>query len=193
MINTISTIAWIAYKGKVYDISSWKDHPGGSVIFTHAGDDCTDIFTAFHPATAVKDLDKFLLGNLDESVVPEELYANKLSLKEQKAFEKAYRELRAKMLSMGLFNASLSYYIYKVVSTLSILALSIACCVSTKALPVNLLGGVLLGLFWQQSGWLAHDFLHHQVFKNRAYGNLMGIFIGNLWQGIFYTFFSQLH
>ena len=24
-------------------------------------------------------------------------------------------------------------------------------------------GSALLALFWQQSGWLAHDFLHHQV------------------------------
>ena len=31
-------LAGLAYKGKVYDVSNWVDHPGGSVIFTHAGD-----------------------------------------------------------------------------------------------------------------------------------------------------------
>ena len=35
--------AWISYRGKVYDVSGYNDHPGGSVIFTHAGDDATDI------------------------------------------------------------------------------------------------------------------------------------------------------
>ena len=29
--------AWMASRGKVYDVSNWNDHPGGSVIFTHAG------------------------------------------------------------------------------------------------------------------------------------------------------------
>jgi cytochrome b involved in lipid metabolism len=24
--------AWIASKGKVYDVSNWYDHPGGSVV-----------------------------------------------------------------------------------------------------------------------------------------------------------------
>ena len=37
-------LAW-----QVYDVSDWHEHPGGNVIFTHAGDDCTDIFAAFHP------------------------------------------------------------------------------------------------------------------------------------------------
>ena len=45
------------------------------------------------------------------------------------------------------------------------------------------IGGVLLPLFWQQSEWLAHDFLHHQVFTNRFYNNLTGLGVGNIWQG----------
>ena len=30
--------AWMASRGKVDDVSNWHDHPGGSVIFTHAGE-----------------------------------------------------------------------------------------------------------------------------------------------------------
>ena len=131
----------------------------------------------------MKDLDRFFVGVLDESIIPDDQSVNKLKLNDQKDFEKSYRELRAKLISLGLFNASYVYYIYKVLSNLCILALSIACAVMTKSLSVNILGGIILGLFWQQSGWLAHDFLHHQVFKNRFYGNLMGIFVGNVWQG----------
>ena len=42
--------AWVIHQNRVLDVSasSFK-HPGGSVIFTMAGDDCTDIFAAFHP------------------------------------------------------------------------------------------------------------------------------------------------
>jgi hypothetical protein len=39
-----------------------------------------------------------------------------------------------------------------------------------------------LGLFWQQSGWLAHDFLHHQVFDTREWNNWVGLMVGSLWQ-----------
>ena len=53
----------MASRGKVYD--NRHEHPGGSVIFTHAGDDFTDVFNAFHPATALKDMDKFYIGELD--------------------------------------------------------------------------------------------------------------------------------
>jgi len=185
--------AWLSYKGKVYDVSNWEDHPGGSVIFTHAGDDCTDVFAAFHPMSALKDLQSFEIGTLDESIIPSSLYANKLKPEKQKAFEKAYRELRAKLLSMGLFNASPIYYVYKVTSNLVLLGLAIACAVLSDNFAVNMIGAVILGLFWQQCGWLAHDFLHHQVFKNRVYGDIAGLIIGDLWQGFSVQWWKSKH
>jgi hypothetical protein len=133
------------------------------VIFTHAGDDCTDIFTAFHPASALKQLEQFEIGDLDESVIPSSLYANKLKPEKQKEFEQGYRNLRAKIVTMGLFNASPLYYVYKVLSNLAILATAVCCAVLSESFTVHMIGAVILGLFWQQSGWLAHDFLHHQV------------------------------
>lgn len=185
--------AWVSYKGKVYDVSGWEEHPGGSVIFTHAGDDCTDIFAAFHPATALRDLQKFEIGALDETIIPTGLYANKLKPEKQKAFEKGYRELRAKLLAAGLFNSSPLYYVYKVASTLSILVLAIALAVISDSFAVNMVGAVVLGLFWQQCGWLAHDFLHHQVFKHRAYGDMAGLIIGDLWQGFSLQWWKSKH
>lgn len=177
------TLAWLAYKGKVYDVSGWEDHPGGSVIFTHAGDDCTDVFGAFHPASALKDLSRFEIGVLDESRIPQK----------QKDFERAYRELRAKLIAMGLFNASPLYYVYKVLSNLAILAASVFLAVSFDSMVMHIIGAVLLGLFWQQCGWLAHDFLHHQVFKTRALGDLAGIIVGNLFQGFSVQWWKSKH
>ena len=40
----------------------------------------------------------------------------------------------------------------------------------------------LLALFWQQAGWLAHDFLHHQVFGARRLNNAAGYLLGNFFQ-----------
>ena len=153
----------------------------------------TDIFAAFHPATALKDLKKFEIGVLDETVIPTGLYANKLKPEKQKAFEKGYRELRTKMLAAGLFNASPSYYVYKVSSNFALVAASIACAVMTDNFAINMIGAVILAFFWQQCGWLAHDFLHHQVFKNRKYGDLMGVLVGNICQGFSVQWWKSKH
>ena len=61
----------MSFEGKVYDVSNWEEHPGGSAIFTHAGEDFTDIFAAFHPPSARNLLDKYQIGVLDESVLPQ--------------------------------------------------------------------------------------------------------------------------
>ena len=186
---------WMHLKGKVYDVSNWNDHPGGSVIFTHGGDDFTDIFSAFHPASAHKDLQRFYIGELDESVmVPQRPNHNGFSVERQKEFEKGYRELRAKMIAAGLFTPNKLFYLYKVFSTLSIAAVAIYCATQFNASWVmTLLGATIMGLFWQQCGWLAHDFLHHQVFKNRMYGDLMGHFIGNVLQGFSVAWWKTKH
>lgn len=42
-------------------------HPGGEVIYTHAGRDGTDIFTTFHASTTWKILPEFYIGDLKVS------------------------------------------------------------------------------------------------------------------------------
>lgn len=179
--------AWMTYKGRVYDVTNWNDHPGGSVIFTHAGDDFTDIFSAFHPPSALKELDRFYIGELCD-------FTGK-STKPQKQleFEKSYRELKAKIISLGLFNANYLYYVYKVLSNLTLLAAAFCCVIFSKSFYVHMVGAVFLATFWQQCGWLAHDFLHHQVFKNRFYGDFMGIIVGNLFQGFSVGWWKSKH
>lgn len=154
----------------------------------------TDVYNAFHPPSANDVLAKFEIGELDESVIPTGLYANKLVPQKQKDFEKAYRDLRLQLIRMGMFNASPLYYTWKVVSNLLILSASIYCAVSTDSWAWNMAGAVLLALFWQQCGWLAHDFLHHQVFKNdRWKGDLMGVLIGDVFQGFSVQWWKSKH
>lgn len=184
--------AWISYRGKVYDVSNWEDHPGGSVIFTHAGDDCTDIFAAFHPTTLLPELKKFEIGELDDSPAAN-LTSSRLKSEKQQNFEKAYRELRRKLISMGYFNASLSYYAFKVASNLALLALAVYLGIKGSTTLVKLVGACVLGLFWQQCGWLAHDFLHHQVFKYRPFGDAMGLIVGDLFQGFSVAWWKSKH
>ena len=44
---------WLIVRGKVYDVTRWVAfHPGGSLIYVRAGEDCTYLFDAYHPLTA---------------------------------------------------------------------------------------------------------------------------------------------
>jgi len=76
---------------------------------------------------------------------------------------------------------------------LLLVAAAIYCAVAFDSLFMHFVGALIMGLFWQQCGWLAHDFLHHQVFKNRLYGDLMGIIIGDFFQGFSVQWWKSKH
>ncbi|KAL3941810.1 MAG: hypothetical protein SGBAC_003890 [Bacillariaceae sp.] len=157
--------AWMVYNNKVYDVSNWHEHPGGAVIFTHAGDDMTDIFAAFHAAGSHNMMKKFLIGDLIvESVEHKD--------QKQRDFEKAYRAL---LTQISMWAAAMAMMAY------------------SENTLVHIASAMLMGLFFQQCGWLAHDFLHHQVFKNRRYGDYAGLFWGNLMQGFSVQWWKNKH
>jgi fatty acid desaturase len=176
----------MVYKNKVYDVSGWHDHPGGHVIFTHAGDDFTDIFAAFHPPSAYEVLSPFCIGELTQESVESKPLA-------QRNFERGYRELRGKLVAAGMFKSSLWYYAYKCASNMAIWAAGCALIMMGDSFGVRLAGAFLLAIFWQQCGWLAHDFLHHQVFKNRFLGDMGGVFWGNMMQGFSTSWWKNKH
>lgn len=95
--NEINRIASPTTKKKTTTTTN-AQHPGGNVIFTHAGDDFTDIFAAFHPPTAYAVLEPFYIGDLDEKSAVAKPAA-------QRVFETSYRELRSKLLTMGMYNS----------------------------------------------------------------------------------------
>lgn len=178
--------AWVVYHNKVYDISNWHEHPGGAVVFTHAGDDMTDIFAAFHAAGSQAMMKKFYIGELITESVG---YTDEKQL----AFIKGYRDLRAKLVMMGMFKASTGFYVYKCLSNIVLWCISVGLVAFTDSVPLHIISALLMGLFFQQCGWLAHDFLHHQVFRKRKYGDLMGIFWGNLMQGYSVQWWKNKH
>jgi cytochrome b involved in lipid metabolism len=184
--HTTPDNAWIVHSNKVYDVSDWHEHPGGGVIFTHAGDDMTDIFAAFHAQGSQAMMKKFYIGDLiPESVSHKD--ANQL------AFEKGYRDLRVKLIMMGFFKSSKLFYVYKCSTNMLMWLTAVAMVAFTDSIAMHIGSALLLGLFWQQCGWLAHDFLHHQVFSQRKYGDMVGIFWGNLMQGYSMQWWKNKH
>ena len=83
------------------------------------------------------------------------------------------------MQQQGLFKCSRSYYVAKLLSNFSLLAIaSGGLAMWHNRLWAFVLSACMISLFWQQSGWLAHDFLHHQVFRSRRLNNFMGLILG---------------
>jgi predicted heme/steroid binding protein len=111
--------AWVTYHNKVYDVSNWHEHPAGGVIITHAGDDMTDIFAAFHAPESQNMMKKFFIGDLiPESVTHKDHH--------QLDFEKGYRELRSKLIMFSMFKSSEMLYAYKCVSNMTLWTSSMA-------------------------------------------------------------------
>ena len=106
---------------------------------------------------------------------------------------KAHRELKKKLENQNLFEASTFYYIYKFMTNVALMAMGIAACSYGDSIFRVIIGGILIGLFWQQCGWLSHDFLHHQVFKNRSYNNAVGYITGNVFQGFSVSWWKAKH
>jgi acyl-lipid Delta6-acetylenase / acyl-lipid (9-3)-desaturase len=179
--------AWVVYHNKVYDVSGWYEHPGGAVIFTHAGDDMTDIFAAFHAAGSSAVISKFYIGDLIvESVSHKDDH--------QRAFEQGYRRLRQELIQMGAFTASPSFYVYKFISNQCMWAVAVALVYFCREnVAAHVASALLMGMFFQQCGWLAHDCLHHQVFKKRRYGDYAGLYWGNLMQGYSVQWWKNKH
>ena len=128
---------------------------------------------------------KFYIGDLIPDSTPKD--------DAQRAFELAYRELRLKLIDMGAFNSSKLFYLYKCCFNLAMLAVAMSMVYFSASTSVHFASAIVLGLFWQQCGWLAHDFLHHQVFKKRKYGDLAGVIIGDFFQGFSMQWWKNKH
>ncbi|KAI8071373.1 delta-6-desaturase [Gongronella butleri] len=181
---------------KVYDITDFiADHPGGAqVISTHIGKDASDVFHAMHPESAYELLANCYVGDLaaDHAGVQGEL-VNGVH-KKSKAFADEMRSLRERLETEGAFNGSVPFYIYKVVSTLAIGATGLAMLYyGGHSTSVVLAAAVVVGLFWQQCGWLAHDFGHHQAFADHTVNDVMIAFLGGFCQGFSLSWWKNKH
>ena len=134
--------AWVVYKNRVYDVSNWHQHPGGGVIFTHAGDDMTNIFAAFHAQGSQAMMKQFYISDL----IPE-LVEHKDQ--QQLDFEKGYRDLRAKLVMMGMFKSSKGYYSYKCSFNMCMWATAVLMVYFSDNIFMHIGSALLLGLFWQ--------------------------------------------
>lgn len=150
--------AWIAIRGKVYNISKWMDkHPGGKVILTTmAGKDCTDPFICSHPKEVEKKLPYFLVGEVT-GWKPTPL-------------QEDFWRVMDKLEEEGKFTTRMSYYYGKLLWLVALLSTSVYILGFHRpcSWPLVTFGAALLGLFWQQLSFLGHDLGHNAVTHQRS-------------------------
>lgn len=133
-----------------------------------------------HPDSAYETLGNYYAGDLEPLAKSDDKQVENSS-----KFAAEIRELRDKLRKDGYFHSSKIFYAYKVLSTLALCATGLGLLyaygrTSTLAVVVS---AFIIGIFWQQCGWLAHDFGHHQCFEDRQYNDALVVFLGNFCQG----------
>ncbi|KAF7127940.1 hypothetical protein RHSIM_Rhsim11G0043700 [Rhododendron simsii] len=173
---------WISIQGKVYDVTDWsKSHPGGALpLLNLSGQDVTDAFVAFHPATAWRHLDTFFTG----------LYLQDYAVSE---VSKDYRKLVAEFSKLGLFDKKGHGVLLSFCVILVLLAASVYGVLRSDSALVHLLCGGMMGFIWIQSGWLGHDSGHYKIMPTKGLNRIAQILTGNCLAGISIAWWKWNH
>jgi delta8-fatty-acid desaturase len=168
----------VQIENREYNLTTWKNtHPGGNIVLEkYQGKDATDTFYAFHSKESVAKMLKFP----SKPVAKEHPISDKT---------KAFRELRKKITAEGFLERQPLWYTYKTLSTLALFTAGIVLGLQGHIL----LSAIFLGVYWQQCGWLAHEYSHHCVFENRTANTIIGYFLSNLTMGFSLEWWKQRH
>eukprot|EP00076_Gallus_gallus_P021347 XP_015142319.1 fatty acid desaturase 1-like isoform X2 [Gallus gallus] len=166
---------WVVIDRKVYDISHfYRRHPGGALLISsHAGQDVTDAFVAFH-------VDKLLVNKYLKPLQIGELAPDQPSIEptKNKMLVKDFRELRASVEKMGLLKPNKLFFFLHLahILLLDTAAWLILFCCGTSFVPfiVSLL---VLTISQVQASWLQHDLGHLSVFRKTKWNHLLHKFV----------------
>src|SRR5438105_4850049 len=87
----------------------------------------------------------------------------------QRAPVNEYAELKQRIKQKGLLDQQPIYYTCKILFTLGLLVLSIACLVVFNHSWFQLLNAVFLAFAFAQLGFIGHDLGHRQIFRSTKY------------------------
>lgn len=169
----------IYFDGKLYDVSNWVNkHPGGKkVLQIYNGRDCTEILYATHSEQARKLITNFP-SFPDTRKDQDELNAKR----------KVFIELEATLKAKGVFTPNYFFEFIKLTVTFFSIFYGYIGLYNNS----NLFSALILSFGLYYSGWVGHDYSHHNVNKNSStngaffndfIGGVLGAFRGNtlLW------------
>lgn len=165
----------IVIEGVTYDVARYAaKHPGGEILLKYLGRDATAAFAAFHVASVRKKLAG--LKAKAPLVLPESELSSDA--------ERDFAALHARARDEGLFASRPGFFIQQGLFVTALIAASVGLVAGFGGAAWSwVTGALLLGLAWQQAGWLAHDYLHNSVYPEREKGALAGLLIGSFYIG----------
>jgi fatty acid desaturase len=104
-----------------------------------------------------------------------------------------YAQLKHIIKQQGLLDKQPSYYIYKILLTVSLLAVGIVFFLVVNIFWLQLLDAVFLAFVFGQLGFLGHDVGHRQVFNATGKNDLVGFFLGDVLIGMCFTWWVGKH
>ncbi|CAL9749495.1 unnamed protein product [Musa acuminata subsp. burmannicoides] len=179
--HNAATDLWISIQGGVYDVTDWvKDHPGGDLpLLSLAGQDATDAFVAYHPASAWAHLGRFFVGYLDGYCVTD--------------VSRDYRRLVAEFSKSGLFDEKGRVALLTICFMLFLLVTAVSGVLLSESALVHALCGGMTGFLWIQSGWIGHDSGHYRIVRNPRLNRVAQIISGNCLTGLSIGWWKRNH
>lgn len=167
---------WVIIDNLVYDLTCWvPKHPGGDIIYEYGGHDVTDLFYAFHLPHTEKLKGTYLVGQLEEKVPVSDV-------------QKDFRDLRQTFIEKGFFKSSTNFYILDNLYCLFLFGLVLMVQYfgiywgnedliggAENAIMFRIIvGGGLMGFFWQQVAALLHDSMHSEISHSIVFDDIFG-------------------
>ena len=211
----------VLYDGKWYSVGKFvPHHPGGAeVLEQYLGTDISFVFRVMHREPnrimkyrkpvrdATPDEIKALSKRRSEICrdMMDEFQANAKDAPSNgllhgvhpekfdlQSFEKDTIALWDQFVQKGYFKPSRVWIIRNTIVLYALLGSSIIC---MKVLPPScfVVSGILLGLFWHQSGYLMHDSEHHNVAGNELVNDVLGWMYGTVCLGVNGAWWREEH
>jgi fatty acid desaturase len=102
---------------------------------------------------------------------------------------KNFETFRVRVRNAGLLDASHIVFARKFVEALALLSLA----VYLQSKEYFVISALIMGLAWQQLGWMIHEYTHHQHFKTHFWNDWMSYIVGNLLQGFSSSGWKEQH
>ena len=164
--NNNETRKLVGIDGYWYDVTNFVDrHPGGPVIEHFIGKDASTIFHAYGHSDLLLKHRK-----------PVGTYTREYKHPSDQDFHRLLLEFKQK----GYFKTDWNFYLRKFAVCAIQLAIVFFLVCAFEEWYWHYAGAVMLSLFWEQSGFLMHDFMHIQVFRNNFWDRFAGTFFGTV-------------
>lgn len=158
----------VGIDGNWYDVTDFIDkHPGGEIIEHYIGKDASEVFHSWGHKNVLKHRK------------PISRYSKKI----KHPADEEFRKLDNFFQENGFYDTNWSYYKRKIAVILVLWILSFIL-VECENQFLKYFSGVTLCAFWQQCGFMMHDLMHTQFFRNLKSDRIAGTIFGTIGFGI---------